>query len=248
MYESAVSSTEAHAVRALSRAGAWAGVAGTILTIAWLMTMIAAPLPAGGSVVDHVEALRGDDIRRSLLFVVVVPLGLTFVPVWIALAARAWRAHPVAASLAVAYGLMYAPLSTTAYWLQLTAARGIADAYGRDPVAAIAAYQLFDFGATTSLTSALDVLGYAVLGLGTIAATWLLWSDGRLGRLTGLAFAASGTLSIVGAAGIALRWDWLAAGAIIGGLPFLIGIIGVTWILGVLPRQESLRSVSLPAR
>ncbi len=238
MLAGTTSATESGVVHALVRAGAWAAVAGSVLTIVWLVTMVVAPPSSAPTALDRLRELRADDARWSLMFVVVLPLGLTFVPVWIGLAARAWRRHPVAAVLTVAYGLLYAPVSTTAYWLQLTAARGLADAYEQDPAGALAAYRLFDFGAASSLTMALDVLGYAVLGLGTLAAAVLLWSDGRLGRVAGLMFIASAVCSIGGAVGIALRWDWLGAGAIAGGAPFLVAMIVVAWLLWSLSRAE----------
>jgi hypothetical protein len=233
MLELAATSTEYRVVRALSRAGAWAAAAVAVLTVVWLGTMIVWPPYSGGTTAEHLEALLADDVRWSLGFAVTLPLGLALVPVWIALAARAWRAHPVAASLTLVYGLMYAPLSTTAYWLQLTTARGVAETYGRDPAAALAAYQLFDFGTTASLTTAFDTLGYAVLGLGTMSVAVLVWAEGRLGRLIGFMFAVSGALSIAGAVGIALRWDWLGVAAIASGVPFLAAIAAVPRLLWI---------------
>jgi hypothetical protein len=238
MLEFTAGPTELRIVRALSHAGGWAATAVAALTLVWLVTLVAWPPSSGGTTAEHLEALLADDIRWSLGFAVTLPLGLTLVPVWIALAARTWRAHPVAASLALVYGLMYAPLSTTAYWLQLTTARGVAEAYARDPAAAVAAYQLFDFGTTASLTTAFDTLGYAVLGLGTVSVAVLVWSEGRLGRLTGVMFAASGVLSIAGAAGIALRWDWLGPAAIASGAPFLVAILAVPRLLWTPRRPE----------
>jgi hypothetical protein len=238
MLELAVASTEYRAVRALSRAGAWAAAAAAVLTIVWLITLVAWPPYPGGTTAEHLEALLADDACWSLGFAVTLPLGLTLVPVWIALAARAWRAHPVAASLTLVYGLMYAPLSTAAYWLQLTTARGVAEAYDRDPAAALAAYQLFDFGTTASLTMAFDTLGYAVLGLGTMSVAVLVWAGGRLGRLIGVMFATSGVLSIAGAVGIALRWDWLGAATIASGAPFLVAIVAVPRLLWIPGRVE----------
>jgi hypothetical protein len=81
------------------------------------------------------------------------------------------------------------------------------------------------------MTTALDTLGYAVLGLGTISVALLLWSEGRLGRLIGVMFAASGALSIAGAMGIALRWEWLSPAAIVSGVPFLVAIVAVPRVL-----------------
>lgn len=239
MPASSIAATEARVVQSLVRAGGLAALTGAALTILWLIVMIAAPLPASGTASENLLALRADDARRSLLFLVVLPLGLILVPVWIALAARGWRAHPVAASLTVTFGLMYAPLSTVAYWMQLTVARGLADAYQRDPGAAVAAFQLFDFGTKSSLSTALDIFGYAVLGLGTMAAASLLWSDGRLGRFAGVMFAASGLLSVAGAIGVGLRWSWLEIGVIASGVPFLAGIIVVAWMLWAQARLES---------
>jgi hypothetical protein len=223
--------TESRMVRSWERAGAFAALAASVLTILWLVTLAAAPPPAGGSAAEHLAALAANDFGHSLTFVVVLPIGLVLVPVWIALAFRSWRAHPVASLLCVAYGLLYAPLSTTAYWLQLTAARGLADAYRSDPTAAATAYQLLDFGPTTSVCSALDVLGYAVLGVGIIAAAVLLWSRSRLAWMAAAMFVASGGLSIAGAIGIALRWPWLEAAAIASGAPFLLAAIATTWLL-----------------
>jgi hypothetical protein len=236
MLELAPTSAEYRVVRALSRAGARAAAVAAVLTVVWLIIMAVWPPSPGGTTAEHLEALLADDVHGSLGFAVTLPLGLALVPVWIALAARAWRAHPVAASLTLVYGLMYAPLSTTAYWLQLTTARGVAGAYGHDPAAAVAAYQLFDFGTTASLTTAFDTLGYAVLGLGTMSVAVLVWAEGRLGRLIGVMFAASGALSVAGAVGIALRWDWLGVAAIASGVPFLVAIVAVPRLLWV-PRH-----------
>ena len=240
MLSSAVSSAglnEAGIVRSWERAGAVAAGTASVLTILWLATMMAIPPPAGGSVAEHLAALAADDVGHALTFAVVLPLGLVLVPVWIALAVRSWRAHPVAAALCVAYGLMYAPLSTVAYWLQLTVARGLADAHRTDPVAATTAYQLLDFGPTTSVSTALDVLGYAVLGLGIIAAAILLWPLSRLARIAAVMFATSGVLSIAGALGIALRSPWLEPAAIASGAPFLLAVIATAWLLRGVPES-----------
>ncbi len=222
---------EARVVRSWERAGAVAAIVASALTILWLLTLAAAPPPAGGSTAEHLAALAADDLGHSLTFAVVLPIGLVLVPVWISLAVRAWRAHLVAAVLCVAYGLMYAPLSTTAYWLELTAARGLADAYRTEPASAVTAYRLLDFGATTSVATALDVLGYAILGLGLVAAAVLLWSRDRLARVTAVMFLASAGLSIAGAIGIALRWSWLEPAAIASGAPFLLAAIATAWLL-----------------
>ena len=231
MQQTVPADTEARVLRALSRAGSTAAIAAAVLTVIWLVTLVAAPLPQSGSTADHLLALRADDGRTSLPYLVVLPFGLLLVPVWIALAARAWREHPVAAALTPAFGLLYAPFTLLAYWSQLTVARGIADAYGRDPAASIAVYQLFDFGTATSLTFALDVGGYAILGLGSVCAAVLLWSEGRLGRLAGALLALSGALSIMGAAGLALRASVMQVGAIASGPPFLVAIIGIAVLL-----------------
>jgi hypothetical protein len=225
-------STEARVVGALSRAGAIAGGVAAALTIAWLITMVADPPPsAGTTTAEHLRALVADEVRKSLPFVVMLPIALLLVPVWIALAARGWRAHPVAASLTVAFGLLYAPFTTTAYWLQLIVGRGIADAYGADPAAAVVAYQLFDQQSSTSFVVAIDILGYAILGLGTLAAAVMLWSDGRLGRFAATMFAISGALSIAGAAGFCLRDSLLEIGSIASGPPFLLANVAVVALL-----------------
>jgi hypothetical protein len=202
-----------------------------LLTIAWLITFFAFPPPGPGTATEHLRDLAAEDFRGSIAFVVVLPLALILAPVWFALAARAWRASPVAAVLAPTFGLLYAPCSLMAYWSQLTVARGLADAYASDPRAAVAAYQLFDFGSTTSFTFALDEGGYAILGLASFAAAVLLRSDGRLGLLAGAALALSGVLSIVGATGLALRVSIMEAGAVASGPPFLVGIVAVAVLL-----------------
>ncbi len=231
MSEAPPGSTESFVVARLSRAGAVASVVGAGLTLLWVSTLTALPGFSEGSAAEHLQKLADNDVEGSLAFVVVLPLGLVFVPIWIALAAISWRRHPVAASLTATFGLMYAPLSTLAYWSELTVARGLADAYRQDPAAAVAAYQLFDFGANTSLASALDLLGYAILGFGTIAAAVTLWSRGRLARWAGVMFALSGTLSIAGAAAAVLRSPIAAPLAIGAGLPFLVAVISLAPVL-----------------
>jgi hypothetical protein len=231
MLDPAISKTEAGVVGALSRAGAWAAIAAAILTVAWLATMAISPPPGAGTAESHLRDLRANEFLGSLPYAVVLAFGMLLLPVWIALAARTWRAHPIAASLTLAFGLLYAPFTTAAYWSQLTVARGIADVYPTDPVAAVAAYQLFDFGATTSFTFALDVGGYAILGLGSMAAAILLWSDWRIGRVAATTLALSGALSMVGAAGLVLRASPLQVGAIASGLPFLVAIVAVAVLL-----------------
>lgn len=229
--EPTVTATEARIVRAFARAGGLAALAGAALTLLWVATLIANPPPGDASTADHLRALLADDVGHSIGYAVTLPLAFLFVPVWMALAVRAWRAHPVAAALTVAFGLLYTPFPTIAYFSQLTAARGVAATFGSDPAAALAAYQLFDFGTRTSLTSAIDVAGYAVLAIGTLAASILVWPDGRAGRVAAVSLALSGGLSIAGAVGTILRWPPLEAGAVLSGLPFLVAIALVPAIL-----------------
>jgi hypothetical protein len=231
MYQTPPGATESFVVARLARGGAAASLVGAGLTVLWVVTMFVLPGFSEGSAAEHLQGLAADDARRSLAFVVVLPLGLVFVPIWIALAAVSWRRHPVAASLTATFGLMYAPLSTLAYWSELTVARGLADAYRQDPAAAVAAYQLFDFGANTSLASAMDLLGYAILGLGTLAAAVVLWSGGRLARWAGVMFALSGALSIAGAVMAVVRSPVAGPLAIGAGLPFLVAVILVAPVL-----------------
>jgi len=68
--------------------------------------MAISPPPGAGTAESHLRELRANEFLGSLPFAVVLPFGMLLLPVWIALAARTWRAHPIAASAIVAVAVL----------------------------------------------------------------------------------------------------------------------------------------------
>jgi hypothetical protein len=240
-----------------------------LTTIGWIAALIMAILTAGwvvslglvsGPPVDADPAAKlaylADHPEAGLVGPsLVAALALLHVPVWLGLAAVAWSRRPAAALLAVAFGLVYAPLASINYWSQLTVVRGLADLSRTDPAAATAVYRLFEFpGGLASFAYGVDVLAYVVWGVAALfAAAALAAVEGRAAKVTAVLFGAGGVLAIGGGIGFVGQVDALELGVMLSGVVFLFGLVaGAVLMRGAsttdLPVAGVSFEVHLPAR
>jgi len=218
------------------------------LTTAWVASMaLVQPPPADADLAakltylaDHPEAgLVGPSL--------VAALALLHIPVWVGLAAVAWSRRPAAGLLAVAFGLVYAPLASINYWSQLTVVRGLADLVHTDPAAAVAAYRLFEFpGGLASFAYGVDVLAYVIWGVAALLACAALAAvDGRLAKLTAALFGLGGLLAIVGGVGFVGQVDVLEAGVMLSGVVFLAGLVAAAVLMHATANDRIVADVTL---
>jgi hypothetical protein len=226
--------TGADLTGALARLALPAAVAAAFLTVAWVVLLLVSPAPpADADAAQRLQFIGAHDGWQIASFLVVVPLALLLVPVWLGLAALCWRTRPAAGLLALAFGVIYAPLSTSAYWAQLTTVRGLAELQRTAPGDAVAAFRVLGFADDRwSLAYAVDVLGYAILGLAALAIGYgLAGRRGGLSRVTAALFGATGVLALLGAAGFVAGSGLLELGVLASGGIFLLALIGATLLL-----------------
>jgi hypothetical protein len=219
--------------RDLLQAGWISAAIMAVLTTAWVVALALIPGPPGDAAL--VEKLRylGDHPETAIGPGLVAGLALLHVPVWLGLAAAVWARRPAAGLFGVVFGLVYAPLALMNYWAQLTVVRGLADVSRTDPVAAAAAYRLFEFpGGLASFTYGVDVLAYVVWGVAAIAVcVGLVALEGRLAQTTALLWGIGGVLAIVGGIGFLAQNDVLELGVLLSGVVFLVGLVATSVLL-----------------
>ena len=216
----------------LIQIGAACAVAIGFLTALWLAVMIAAPSPSGDAAGELAEIAE-----RPLLqiprFAPTTVIGFVYVPVWLAIAAVLWQEAPTAGVLAAGFGLLYPPLCITAYWLQFTVVRGLADLWQTDPTAASAAYEVIGFHRRpTSIGSNLAVMGYTMWGLGGLAAgIGLLAIGGGAITTTAILYLVTAAFAVAGAIGHVARNRVLATAVMASGITSLASTIGTAVVL-----------------
>lgn len=220
--------------RDLARAGWVSAAAMAALTLAWVASLALVPgPPADAGLAAKLAYLAAHPEAGTVGPALVAALALLHVPVWLGLAAVAWPRRPAASLLAVAFGLVYAPLASLNYWSQLTVVRGLTDLARTDPASAAAAYRLFEFpGGLTSFAYGVDVLAYVVWGVAAIAIAAALATAGdRLAQATAALFAAGGALALAGGLGFVLQVDLLELGVLLSGVVFLVALVATAVLL-----------------
>jgi hypothetical protein len=221
-------------IRDLARLGVVTASAIAVLTAAWIVSLVLVPAPAAeAGLGEKLQFLADHPATATVGPGLVAGIALLHVPVWLGLAAVLWSRRPAAGLVALAFGLVYAPLASINYWTQLTVVRGLADLGGSDAPAAAAAYRLFEFpGGLASFAYGLDVLAYVVWGLAALAAAiGLVALEGRVARSAGLAFATGGVLALVGGLGFVVQNDVLELGVLLSGVAFLVAMTATAVLL-----------------
>lgn len=214
--------------------GAIAATAAALLTVTWLVTMIAAPaLRVESTGEEELRFIADHDALQVPKFLPTTLVAFSYVPVWLALGTLLWEGHPTAAALAIAFGLLYPATTAIGYWMQYTVVRGLADLAEFDPSAAQAGYEIVGFhGRRTSAAASAVVLGYVVWSFGgTAAGIGLIAAGGGLALVTGLLFLVTAALMFLGAAGHLARNRALEAGVMASGVTSLGATIATAALL-----------------
>lgn len=202
----------------LEQAGGLAAIAAVVLTLVWLVTMVRTPPPEGHASERMAFYARRPGLLR-LHFLPAMLIAITYVPIWLGLAASIGPSHGLLASLTLAFGMLYVPFALIGYSLQFTAVRGVVESISGDEDRWLPVWRVLSFSnAPESATGWLVVLGYAIWGIGAaFAAAALLDGSGGLELATGIALAVTALLTWLGAIGVVARdahlsWAVLASG------------------------------------
>jgi len=181
--------SESQFVRDMRSLGLAASAGSLVLTLLWVGCMIAlsGEQTAALQLQAHPVLFRVDFAACTLLTLVQIPLA-------VALSALAWQRCPVRALTGGALVLAYVPLNVSCYFLGGAVLPRLT---GEHAVLATAV----DLLAPASLLGPLDVLGYAILGLGWIALATVLLGRSRLWAVASALMIMSGVACVLGAAG-----------------------------------------------
>jgi len=230
----AASFTIAEGLDSLVLIGGITAFVAAVLTVVWLVVMVAAPSPQSGSTGDEeLSFIASHDRSQIAKFLPTTLVAFAYVPTWLGLGVLLWDEAPAAAALAVAFGVLYPAITAVGYWMQYTVVRGLADMHETDEATARAAYEIVGFhGRPTSMSASAVVLGYTVWSLGGLAAgVGLVAHGGGLAVTTGVLFLVTALLMFVGAAGHVARNRILETGVMISGVTSLGATAAAAFLL-----------------
>lgn len=214
--------------------GGLAAIVAAAFTVVWLVVMAALPSPPRGSAPDDELAFIAEHDRAQIAkFLPTTLVAFAYVPTWLGLGVLLWNEAPAAASLAVAFGLLYPATTAAGYWMQYTAVRGLADLAATDQPAARAAYLVVGFhDRPTSVSASAVYLGYTLWSFGGVAAgVGLVGHGGGLATTTAILFFVTAALMFVGVAGQIARNRILSMGALLSGVASLGATVATAILL-----------------
>lgn len=220
----AASFTIAEGLDVLVLIGGITALVAAVLTVVWLVVMVAVPSPPSGSTGDEeLSFIASHDRSQIAKFLPTTLVAFAYVPTWLGLGVLLWDEAPAAAALAVAFGVLYPAITAVGYWMQYTVVRGLAQMYRDDEVAAGAAYEIAGFhDRPTSMSASAVVLGYTVWSLGGLAAgVGLVSHGGGPATTTGVLFLVTALLMFVGIVGHVVRNRILEMGVMLSGVTSL---------------------------
>jgi len=194
--------------RGLMRAGAIAAWLAALLTLIWLVMLLALPAaPDDATPVEELLFIAEHPATHFVLYTGVFLLTLVQVPFILALIALNQRRRGGLALLWGTLGLLYVPLSLYAYWSQLTVVRGLADLFvnSEDPAlraGALATYLSWGYnGRLSAAPYAMDLLGYCLYSLALLGFGLMLVRELGVDLVSGgllILAAASGLIGVIG--------------------------------------------------
>ncbi len=190
------------------RAGATSALAAAILTMIWLVMLLALPAPpAEATPAEELQFIVEHEAAHVVLYAGVFLLTLVQVPFLIALTVLSYRRRGGLALVWGALGLLYTVFSLFAYWTQLTVVRGLADlfAHSEDAVlrtAALGGYLTWGYsGRLSAAPYALDLLGYLLYSMALLGFGLMLVREWGVDPVSGgllILSAAAGLIGVIG--------------------------------------------------
>lgn len=210
--------------RGLMQAGALAAWAAALLTLLWLVMLLALPiLPEDVSLEEELIFIVEHQSAHVALYAGIFLLVIVQLPFLLALTALVRRRRGGLALVWGALSLLYVLLSSTAYWLQLTVARGLADLFVNSEDAVLQASALSTYltwgynGRLTAAPYALDQLGYLFYSMALMGFGLGLIREKGIDLVSGGLLILAATSGIVGIVGYLGRNPFLENGVALSG-------------------------------